>query len=124
MVVTVLGVGLNALANYALMFGHLGFHRLGLLGAGVATAAVTTFLFLALLIFVLLDRRLRRYRLLGRWWRLDWSQIYEVVRLGLPIAVTHLAEIGMFLAATLLMGLIGTTALAAQAIANQCIAIT
>lgn len=123
LVVTVLGIGLNALADYALMFGHFGFPRLGLIGAGVATAIVTTFMFLALLTFVLIDRRLRRYRLLGRFWRADWSQIYEILRLGLPIAVAHLAEVGMFLAATLLMGLIGTAALAAHAIANQCAAI-
>jgi MATE family multidrug resistance protein len=120
LVVVVLGIGLNALADYALMFGHFGFPRLGLIGAGVATAIVTTFMFLALLTFVLIDRRLRRYRLLGRFWRVDWSQIYEILRLGLPIAVAHLAEVSMFLAATLLMGLIGTAALAAHAIANQC----
>ncbi len=120
LVVTVLGIGINALADYALIFGNFGFPRLGLIGAGVASATVTTFMFLALLTFVLIDRRLRRYRLLGRFWRADWSQIYEIVRLGLPIAVAHLAEIGMFLASTLLMGLIGTAALAAHAIAIQC----
>jgi MATE family multidrug resistance protein len=120
LVVFVLGIGINALADYALMFGHFGFPRLGLIGAGVASATVSTFMFLALLSFVLIDRRLRRYRLLGRFWRADWSQLYEIVRLGLPIAVAHLAEVGMFLASTLLMGLIGTAALAAHAIANQC----
>jgi len=123
MVVTVLGVGFNALADYALMFGQFGFPRLGLIGAGIATAVVTTVMFLALLSFVLIDRRLRRYRLLGRLWRADWSQITEILRLGLPIALANLSEIGMFLAATLLMGLLGTAALAAHAIANQCDAI-
>jgi MATE family multidrug resistance protein len=120
LVVTVLGIGINALADYALMFGHFGFPRLGLIGAGVASAVVTIFMFMALLGFVLIDRRLRRYRLLGRFWRADGSQIYEIVRLGIPIAVAHLAEIGMFFASTLLMGLIGTAALAAHAIASQC----
>jgi MATE family multidrug resistance protein len=120
LVVFVLAIGINALADYALMFGHFGFPRLGLIGAGVASATVSTFMFLALLSFVLIDRRLRRYRLLGRFWRADWSQLYEIVRLGLPIAVAHLAEVGMFLASALLMGLIGTAALAAHAIANQC----
>jgi MATE family multidrug resistance protein len=120
LVVIVLAIGINALADYTLMFGHFGFPRLGLIGAGVASATVSTFMFLALLSFVLIDRRLRRYRLLGRFWRADWSQLYEIVRLGLPIAVAHLAEVGMFLASALLMGLIGTAALAAHAIAIQC----
>ena len=123
MVVVVVGIGLNGLADYALMFGQFGFPRLGLIGAGIATAVVSTVMFLALLTFVLTDRRLRRYRLLGRFWRADRSQIGEILRLGLPIAVANLSEIGMFLAATLLMGLLGTAALAAHAIANQYAAI-
>jgi MATE family multidrug resistance protein len=120
LVITVSGIGINALADYGLMFGHFGLPRLELIGAGIASAAVATLMFLALLTFVLVDRRLRRYRLLGRLWHVDWSHLYEIVRLGVPIAVAHLAEVGMFLAASLLMGLIGTAALAAHAIANQC----
>ncbi len=123
LVVAVLGIGINALADYALMFGHFGFPRLGLIGAGIASATVTTLMFLALLTFVLIDRRLRRYRLLGRFWRTDWSQLYEIVRIGIPIGVAQLAEIGMFLASALLMGLLGTATLAAHAIAIQCISV-
>jgi MATE family multidrug resistance protein len=123
LIVVVLGIGFNALADYALIFGHFGFPRLGLIGAGVASATVTTLMFLALLGFVLIDRRLRRYRLLGRFWRLERSRISEILRIGLPIAVTHLSEIGMFLASALLMGLVGTAALAAHAIAILCAAI-
>ena len=119
-VVTVLGIGLNALADYALMFGNFGFPRLGLDGAGIASALVNAFMFLALFVFVLGDRRLRRYRLLGFPWRIEWHGLREIVRIGLPIAVTELAEMGMFLATSLLMGLIGTTALAAHAVAAQC----
>ena len=120
LVVTVLGIGLNALADYALMFGNFGFPKLGLDGAGIASALVNTFMFLSLLAFVLLDRRLRRYRLLGRFWRIERSRLVEIVRIGLPIAITELAEMGLFLATSLIMGLIGTTALAAHAVAAQC----
>ena len=102
------------------MFGNFGFPRLGLDGAGIASALVNTFMFLALLAFVLGDRRLRRYRLLGLLWRIEWPRLREIVRIGLPIAITELAEMGMFLATSLLMGLIGTTALAAHAVAVQC----
>ena len=84
LVVTLLGIGLNALADYALMFGNFGFPRLGLDGAGIASALVNTFMFLALLAFVLGDRRLRRYRLLGLLWRIEWPRLREIVRIGLP----------------------------------------
>ena len=123
LVVTVLAIGINALADYALMFGHFGFPRLGLIGAGVASAVVNIFMFVALLSFVSIDRRLRRYRLLGRFWRADWVQLLEIVRLGVPIAVTELAETGMFFASSLLMGLLGTAPLAAHAVAGQCYAV-
>jgi len=79
--------------------------------------------FLALLGFVLSDRRLRRYRILGRFWRADWPKLVEIIRLGIPIGISVLAETGMFLASALLRGLLGTTALAAHAVAIQCIAI-
>ena len=120
LVVTLLGIGLNALADYALMFGNFGFPRLGLDGAGIASALVNSFIFVALLAFVLCDRRLRRYRLLGYLWRIERPRLLEIVRIGLPIAITEFAEMGMFLATSLLMGLIGTTALAAHAVAAQC----
>lgn len=121
--VAVLGVGVNGLADYALMFGNLGFPRLGLAGAGVASATVNTFMFLSLLGFVLVDRRLRRYRLLGHFWRADWPRLVEILRLGLPIGVSSVAETGMFLASALLMGLLGTVPLAAHAVAIQCASI-
>ena len=120
LVVSFLGIGLNALADYTLMFGNFGFPKLGLDGAGIASALVHTFMFLALFGFVLCDRRLRRYRLLGYLWRVERPRLFEIVRIGLPIAITEFAEMGMFLAASLLMGLIGTTALAAHAVAAQC----
>lgn len=123
LVVAVLGIGVNGIADYALIFGQFGFPALGLIGAGIATATVNFFMFSSLLGFVLIDRRLRRYRLLGRFWRADWPQLLEIFQVGLPIGVTVLAEIGMFLAAALLVGMLGTVPLAAHAIALQCAAI-
>jgi MATE family multidrug resistance protein len=124
LVVAILGIAINGLADYALIFGNFGFPRLEIVGAGVATSIVTSFMFFGLLGFVLIDRRLRRYRLLGRFWRADWPQFLEILRIGIPIGVIHLAEIGMFLASALIMGLLGTTALAAHAIAIECVSVT
>lgn len=119
MVVTFAGIVFNALANYVLIFGALGVPALGLLGAGIATALTNLAQFLALLAFVLIDRRFRRYRLLGRLWRADWPRLLELLRIGLPIGVTLIFEVGLFGAAVYLMGLIGTAQLAAHQIALQ-----
>ena len=121
--VIVLGIGVNALGNYALMFGNFGLPRLELVGAGIASAVVNGFMFLALLGYAVADRRFRRYRLLGRLWRPHWPGLREIFVVGTPIALMNLSEIGVFLASTFLVGLFGTTALAAHAIAMQSIGV-
>ena len=120
LVVTVHAIALNAVLDYALMFGKLGAPDLGLVGAGVASAIVSWAMFAALLAFVLVDRRLRRYRLLGYFWRLDRAVMGEIARLGGPIAVTEIAEMGLFFVTTLMMGVISTEILAAHAVTAQC----
>ena len=86
LVTGIAGIVLNVFADYALMFGHFGLPALGLVGAGVASALVNTAMFACLMVFVLMDRRLRRYRLAGRFWRTDWPQLWELLRVGTPIA--------------------------------------
>lgn len=108
MVVMLLGVAFNVLGDYALIFGAFGLPALGLRGAGIATALTNLGLFLGLLGFVLLDRRFRRYQILGRFWRPDWVRFGEIFRLGLPIGLTLVMEVGLFASAGFLIGLIGT----------------
>lgn len=123
LLVTLIGIGLNITANYALMFGHFGFPKLGLDGAGISSAFVMTSLFLITLTYVLLDRNFGKYRLLENFWRTDWSQFKEIFRVGFPIAITEMSEISLFFAAILFVGLLGTDAVSAHAIAIQSCAI-
>jgi MATE family multidrug resistance protein len=102
-----------------LIFGHLGAPALGLVGAGIASACASAILFLGLALVVTLDRRFHRYHLFGRVWRADWPRFGELMRLGLPIAVTIAFETTIFFAAVIMMGLISATAVAAHAIAMQ-----
>ncbi len=120
MVTAILGIGVNGIADYALMFGHFGFPAMGLTGAGVSSAIVAIAMFVGLLGFVLVDAEFRQYHLLRRFWRANWRPFWEIIVLGFPITVTVWAEIGLFTAAALLMGLLGTESLAAHAIAVQC----
>ena len=48
----------------------------------------------------------------------------EIFRLGLPIGMTLVMEVGLFAGAGFLMGWIGTAELAAHQIALQCAAVT
>ena len=123
LVVTLFGIALNALLDYSLMFGNFGAPNMGLEGAGVASLVVNWVMFFALLGYVLQDRKFRRYHLLGRLWRIEWPVMGEIVRVGSPIAVTEITEMGMYFVTTLMMGLIGIEALAAHAVTAQCYAV-
>ena len=123
MVVTIAAIALNGLGNYVLMFGHWGAPRLELVGAGISSAVLDWCAAIALSIFVYRDRRFRRYHILARIWRADWPRFFEIFRLGLPIAATVLAEAGLFLAATLMLGRFSEAELAGHAVAVQCASI-
>jgi hypothetical protein len=124
MVVMFFAVGFNALADYGLIFGAFGLPALGLRGAGIATALTNACMFLGLLGYVLVDRRFRRFQILGRLWRPDPAHLREIFRIGLPIGVTLVMEVGLFATAGFLIGLIGTAQLAAHQIALQCASVT
>jgi MATE family multidrug resistance protein len=118
-VIGVVAVVLNAVLNYALIFGRLGLPSLGLFGAGLGSALSNLFMFAGMALVVTRQRRFRRFHLFGHWWRADWPRFLAVWRLGLPIAVTVGFEVTIFNCAVFLMGLIGTAELAAHAIAVQ-----
>jgi MATE family multidrug resistance protein len=118
------GIGLNALLSWALIFGHLGFPALGLVGGGVGSTLTWLIMCAALIAVVSLDRRFRRFHLFGRWWRFDRQRIRAMVRLGWPIGVTMALEMGVFALAAYFMGWIGAPAVAAHAVALQLAALT
>lgn len=115
---------LNVFVNWLLIFGNLGLPRLGVVGAGVASSISNVACFLALLGFILWDRRLKRFAILGRLWRPDWPRFWRLLVVGVPIGASLLLELGLFVGSTLLMGPYGTAALAAHQIAIQIAAVT
>ncbi|MBO9124973.1 MULTISPECIES: MATE family efflux transporter [unclassified Rhizobium] len=117
--VTIAMLVLNAVFAYALVLGHFGLPAMGLRGAAIVSVLVQTAGFFFILAYVQSRPETRRYEILVRFWRPDWKAFFEVVRLGLPISVTILAEVSLFTMASLLMGRIGTIELAAHGIALQ-----
>lgn len=115
------GVALVAslLFNYAFVFGNLGAPALGLEGSALASVLTSLVQLASYLVAIRFDRRLRRYRLLGNWWRSEWSRMRELVRLGLPVMVIILAEAGLFSGAAFLVGRIGASELAGHTVALQ-----
>ena len=117
LVVIVLAIGWNAAFDYMLIFGHFGLPRMGLLGAGIASASSNIFSFVALLAIILAAPAMRRYHILHRLWQPHWKSLVELMRLGFPIGLTMVFELALFNAATLAMGTFGISPLAAHQIA-------
>ena len=113
------GIAVNALLCWLLVFGAFGWPGLGILGAGIGSALANAAMLAGLLGVMARDRVLGRFRILGRFWRPDLAKLAEVVRLGLPISGTMLLEIGVFSAAAIAMGWFGAAAVAAHAVALQ-----
>ncbi|MEO5806976.1 MATE family efflux transporter [Devosia sp.] len=120
LVITVAGVLFNALCNYTLMFGNFGFPRLELRGSAISTLATNVLMFALFLIYVLTHHRFRRFHILHNFFKPDWFHLREIFRVGTPIGLTVLAEVGLFTAAALLMGRLGIDEVAAHAVALQC----
>jgi MATE family multidrug resistance protein len=106
-------VGVNVFLNWVFIFGNLGFPALGLTGAGVATLVARLVQMGAILWWMRVSDRLAVVREAVR--RLTWRRkTRELFRRGLPVAGQDVLEGGSFALGTLMLGWIGTVALAAN----------
>lgn len=115
--VTLAAAVVNGVLAWALIFGHLGSPELGIVGAAIAAVASNLFAAVALALYAVW--REPAHRLFVRIWKPDWAALRAVFRLGWPIALTALAEVALFSASSVMMGWVGTEALAAHGIALQ-----
>ena len=117
LIATLTALPLNALGNYALIFGNFGLPALGLLGAGIATLITASYMFAALLLYVINHNQFRRYHLAARFLTHREYHVPEIIRVGLPIGLSNLGEMGVFLFSTVTMGVFGAEVLAAHTVA-------
>jgi len=117
MVIALISLGINIVVNGLLVFGTLGFPRLGGLGCAWATLATVSFNLCALVWWMHRAPAYRSTWPLGQWDAPHWPQIKGLLKLGLPIGITYFAETSAFSLIALLIAQFGSTQMAAHQIA-------
>lgn len=107
---------LNIIGNYILINGKLGFPELGLLGAGISTLFSRIVMVIVFAWIVLRTRRFIRYRI--GFSRLGWSKslFKQLNALGWPVGLQMGMETASFSLSAIMVGWLGTIALASHQI--------
>jgi MATE family multidrug resistance protein len=116
LVITVVAVIMNYLLTLWLVYGGLGLAPLGLFGAGLATTIVSWFMFVALALHVYRKTMFRGYGVFKGRLVAIWPLCREILTLGTPVAGLAFLEAGLFVATSILSGVIGAKTLAAYEI--------
>ena len=115
---------INFVGDWALIYGHLGFPAMGIVGSGWSTAIARVYLMAVLaitLVWVEAKRNLKGWK---EAIRVDLKRMIELLRLGIPAASQILFEIGAFTVATTMCARLGTMALSGHEIALSCASLT
>jgi MATE family multidrug resistance protein len=109
--VTLAMLPLNAAANYLLMAGAGPVPTYGATGAGISSFIVAA---ASLAILLCVARTGARQGESSNAALIDWGGLAAVFRVGLPIGIATVAEVGVFLGATLYSATLGAAAVAAH----------
>ena len=115
---------INVLANWILIFGHLGAPALGVNGAGWATCISRVYMATVLLATILYRNARDRSGLWSVPLKLDLARMRRLIGLGFPAAVQVTLEVGVFAAVTALAGRLAPASLAAHQVALNVASVT
>ena len=122
-IAVLLALAVNVALNEAFVSGIGPFPEMGLAGVALATSIVYVLLCGGLVAYIATVPPFRNGSPFRRLWVMDWGLTVRLLRIGVPIGLTIVAEAGMFIAVTFLIGLFSTAGLAAAAITNQLAAV-
>jgi len=117
MAITILCNLLNVFLNWVMIYGNLGFPALGLNGAGYATLISRILMAAIMFYYVRNSKRYKPYKLSFGFKKLSFPLVSKMLNIGVPTGFQFVFETGAFSAAAIMMGWIGTNALAAHQIA-------
>jgi len=111
------GLGINALFNWLLIWGHWSFPALGGAGCGWATAIGMWIALIALVAWTAWSPDYRHVYLWRGWHWPHWATQQRLLRLGLPMGGAALAEVGAFTSVAIFVGRFGAAQIASHQIA-------
>lgn len=123
LVISLIAIPVNIVADVVLMYGKWGAPRLGAVGTGFATSLVWLIMFLGMMAWIGIARQHLRFRLV-RFMAPDWSAMREILRIGIPNGLSLGMEISMFALVALFIGSLGQNAVAGHQIAINLASIT
>lgn len=107
----------NIFLNYVFMFGHFGVPAMGAVGCGYASAVTMWIIMITLASHVLVAAPYKPLKIFARLAPPRPEVLREIVILGVPIAITITAEVGLFAAVSILVGTRGAEITAAHQVA-------
>lgn len=117
MVIVIVSNLLNIALNYVLIYGKFGFPEMGLNGAGLATLIARIVMGVWMMAYVYYAKFFRPYRAGFSLGNYSKQLINKMLHIGIPAGTQFIFEAGAFGFSAVMMGWIGTTALAAHQIA-------
>ncbi|MEL7051794.1 MAG: MATE family efflux transporter [Cyanobacteria bacterium J06588_5] len=121
--IVMIGTVFNVACNYVLGFGKFGFPRLELVGLGMGSALALWLMFGLFVAYILRHPQLRLYRFWRGWKHPNAGILLQLARVGVPISVTFMLELGLFTAVSYGAGSLGADVLASHQIAFQTMAL-
>jgi multidrug resistance protein, MATE family len=121
---SILALLINIFGNYTLIFGNFGAPQLGAFGAGITSALSSWGSLIGLVIFTLVNKEFRDYRLFRQIRFIKPKIIKDILKIGVPNGLSGVFEVSMFAIFMLLMGNFGTEILAGSQIALNFAGIT
>jgi multidrug resistance protein, MATE family len=117
MIVMIVSNVVNILLNYALIYGHAGFPAMGLNGSAWATFSSRIFMALFMVAYIYYSSKFKHLSGLFAFGRYSKQLFKKMLHIGIPAGMQFIFEVLAFDASAVMMGWLGTKALAAHQIA-------